>query len=147
MGLCDWPAVGLAELRIKAEVISAQLRAGIDPLAEKQAAVAAQAASISFAKVAEQSITTHVLGWRNAKHRQQWRSSLATFAAPIASMPVGAIDAPVVLRVLTPIWTKLPETASRCAAGSRRCWTSPVCRAGARMTAESIQRPGRATWP
>lgn len=31
----------------------------------------------------------------------------------IAHTPVAEIDAPAVLRVLTPIWAKLPETATR----------------------------------
>jgi integrase len=41
-------------------------------------------------------------------------NSLETHVFPaLGDMPVGAIDTPAVLRVLNPIWTQIPETASR----------------------------------
>jgi hypothetical protein len=52
--------------------------------------------------------------WRNAKHAAQWEATLATYAEPIiGGLSVQAIDTGLVLKVLEPIWTTKPETASR----------------------------------
>lgn len=56
----------------------------------------------------------HGAGWRNAKHRAQWTSTLKMYASPvIGKMPVAAIDTRLVMKVLEPIWSKKTETASR----------------------------------
>lgn len=52
-------------------------------------------------------------GWKNEKHRQQWRNSLATHAKRLDNVEVDKITTDDVLRVLRPIWTKIPETADR----------------------------------
>ncbi|MGH7224519.1 MAG: tyrosine-type recombinase/integrase, partial [Gemmataceae bacterium] len=53
-------------------------------------------------------------GWRNDKHAAQWGATLATYAYPlIGELPVQAVDVGLVLKVLEPIWTEKPETASR----------------------------------
>lgn len=52
-------------------------------------------------------------GWKNEKHRQQWRNSLRDHAASLKDMRVDAITTDHVEAVLRPIWTKVPETASR----------------------------------
>ena len=50
----------------------------------------------------------------NSKHRQQWGTTLATYASPImGSLPVAAIDTALVMKVLEPIWRTKTETASR----------------------------------
>jgi integrase len=117
MGLGPWPATPLAELRRKVEAAEALLRQGIDPLeqkaSERKAAQATASRAVTFADAAERFITGHEAGWRNAKHRAQWRASLKVYAMPLAGMPVADIDAADVLRVLTPIWNAKPETASR----------------------------------
>jgi len=59
-------------------------------------------------------IEAHEAGWRNPKHRQQWRNTLGTYASPvIGSLPVQAIDLTLVMKVLEPIWHTKPETAAR----------------------------------
>ena len=51
---------------------------------------------------------------RTAKHRQQWLSTLETYAFPIiGSRPVHAVAQSDILRVLALIWTEKPETARR----------------------------------
>jgi hypothetical protein len=51
---------------------------------------------------------------RSDKHRKQWRESLEDYAFPvIGDLPVASIDTPAVLKVLQPIWKRIPETASR----------------------------------
>jgi integrase len=52
-------------------------------------------------------------GFRNEKHRAQWKSTLATYAIPLHSLRVDAIDTADVLACIKPIWTTKPETASR----------------------------------
>jgi integrase len=51
---------------------------------------------------------------RNEKHKYQWAATLNAYAYPlIGALPVQAIDTALVLKVLEPIWTTKPETASR----------------------------------
>jgi hypothetical protein len=45
--------------------------------------------------------------------RAQWAMTLTKYCAPIRDTPVDQIDTQGVLRVLTPLWTETPETASR----------------------------------
>jgi len=52
--------------------------------------------------------------WKNRKHRQQWRNTLATYAYPvIGDMDVADIELKHVLSVIKPIWLTTTETASR----------------------------------
>src|SRR5262249_4691932 len=52
-------------------------------------------------------------GFRNEKHRAQWRMTLTTYAASLRSKPVDTISTEDALAVLKPIWKDKPETASR----------------------------------
>ena len=52
-------------------------------------------------------------GFRNEKHKAQWKSTLETYAAPLRAKPVDTIATDDVLAVLKPIWTTKAETASR----------------------------------
>jgi integrase len=96
-----------------------QLRAtGVDPLTQKRERrnehLIAQAKSVTFRQCAENYIAAHEAGWRNPKHRQQWRSTLETYAFPvIGALPVQSIDTDLVIKVLEPIWRDKTETASR----------------------------------
>ena len=79
-------AVSLATARDLAAALRLKVKAGVDPLAERveaatatvAAAQASKLAGITFRAVAEAHIAAHSDGWRNAKHRQQWSSTLAT---------------------------------------------------------------------
>ncbi len=52
--------------------------------------------------------------WRNAKHAAQFISTLETYAFPkMGKARVADVTTADVLAVLTPIWTKKPETARR----------------------------------
>src|SRR5260370_18210993 len=52
-------------------------------------------------------------GFRNEKHKAQWKSTLQTYAAPLRAKPVDTIATDDVLALLKPIWTTKAETASR----------------------------------
>jgi integrase len=112
--------VSLAEAREKARGWRNRLLDGIDPLAAKQAsraaaraAIAAAAARRTFGQCAGDFIKAKSGPWRSGKHLAQWKSTLAQHCAPIWHLPVDAIDTAAVLKVLTPIWSRIPETASR----------------------------------
>jgi integrase len=118
MGLGSAADVSLAEAREKALAARKLLADGIDPIdhrrAERQANEAQAAACVTFTDAAEAYIAAHEPSWRNAKHRQQWRSTLGRYAGPkIGSLPVGEIAVNHVLGVLAPIWVAMPATASR----------------------------------
>jgi integrase len=118
MGLGALYTVGLAEAREMAREARLLIRQGKDPLDEKNAARttarAAQAKRQTFAEVAEAYLQKNEDHWKSAMHRYQWRSTLREYILPILGrIDVEAIDTAAVLQVLEPIWTLIPETASR----------------------------------
>ena len=118
MGLGSFLAVSLADARELARTCRKQLQADQDPIAVRaQAQAAAQleaARSKSFKDCAEAYVTAHKVAWRNDKHQKQWSATLKTYAEPIiGSLPVASVNTDWVLKVLDPIWSKKPETASR----------------------------------
>jgi hypothetical protein len=118
MGLGPYPLLGLAEARAKAMEQRRLKLDGRDPLeerrAERQAKKLGAAKSMTFRQCAEAYIAAHQAAWRNAKHRQQWPSTLEAFVYPtFGDLPVQAIDVGLVMKALEPIWTEKPETASR----------------------------------
>lgn len=115
-------ATSLADARDLAAALRLKVKAGIDPLAEREqeaaralaAAQAAKVAGVTFKDAAEAYIKANKDSWRNAKHKQQWENTLKTYAYPvIGDLPVAEVDTPQVLKVLEPIWREVPETASR----------------------------------
>ena len=88
----------------------------INPIDQRRAARAENAAQagLTFAQVADAYIAAHEPSWRNAKHRQQWRNTLDTYADPIlGKLPVAQVGVGEVMRVLEPLWREKTETASR----------------------------------
>lgn len=115
-------AISLADARDNAAAFRLKVKAGIDPLEERQqdaarataAAQTARIAGITFRAMAESHIAANEGSWRNDKHRQQWRNTLATYAYPvIGDIPVAEISTAHVLQILEPIWAEKAETASR----------------------------------
>ena len=107
MGLGGVDVVSLAEAREKALESRKLVKAGVDPIEARNAERARQAVdaatSRSFRECAEKYIESHERGWRNAKHRAQWRSSLATYVYPaFGDMPVDAVDSRVPIAALGP---------------------------------------------
>lgn len=118
MGLGSYPAVSLAAARDAARAALGLRDAGTDPLKARadarEAALLAEAQRLEFDKAAELFIREHESTWRNVKHVQQWRNTLATYVSPIfGTVPVSEIEQSHVLRALTPIWKKKTETATR----------------------------------
>jgi len=118
MGIGPVHTLTLAEARERATEARKLRVDGIDPIAQKRARKAALAAAdakaMTFRQCAEGFIRDNEAEWSNAKHRQEWETSLVKHVYPtLGSLPVAAIDTPLVLRCLKPIWTMIPETASR----------------------------------
>ena len=105
--------VPLAKARELAGAARLLLASDLDPLEAKQARKQAEREIPSFGEFADAYIASHRSKWRNDKHAAQWAMTLTEYCAPIRAMPVNAIDTEAVLKVLQPIWGKLPETASR----------------------------------
>ncbi|PGH56511.1 integrase [Azospirillum palustre] len=118
MGLGSAIVVSLAQARDKAIEAKKLVAAGVDPLEARKAQAAAQvqetAKAATFKECAVDYIASMKAGWKNAKHGAQWIATLETYAFPtLGALPVAAIDTPLVLQVLQPIWTTKTETASR----------------------------------
>ncbi len=110
MGLGSARDVSLAEARARAESARRLVRDGVDPIANR-AAIAPVV--LTFGQFADQLVDEIEVGFRNEKHRYQWRQTLTTYAAPIRAKAIDAITTDDVLACLKPIWSTKQETASR----------------------------------
>ena len=117
--------VSLADARAKATDARRLLSAGIDPLEEKAAREQAERPIPTFGDFADEYLKAHRGESRSAKHASQWEVTLRTYCQPIRSLPVGEVNTDAILKVLQPIWTRIPETASRSGVGSRTSSTPP----------------------
>lgn len=118
MGIGSFPSLSLAEARDTAIDIKRMTREGLDPIRsrkkEKEERILEQSARINFQKCAEDYIEAYEASWKNAKHRQQWRNTLSSYAYPvIGHVDVNDISLDDVMAVIEPLWTTKPETASR----------------------------------
>jgi integrase len=91
---------------------------GIDPIearrAERDQKRLEAAKALTFDACAAAYINAHKTTWKNAKHRDQWSNTLKTYASPVlGALSVQAVDTGLVMKVLEPIWSEKPETASR----------------------------------
>ena len=118
IGLGSYPTITLAQARERAREELDKVWQGIDPIEERKVQrlrlKAAQMRGLTFAEAVEKHLASKLTEFRNSKHRDQWRSTLTTYAEPkIGSMLVGDIGVSDVLRVLEPIWQAKTETATR----------------------------------
>ncbi len=110
IGLGSLNFVSLAEAREKAIELLKQVKAGLDPLAERRREQSVPTFSESAQIVWEANLPT----WKNKKHAKQWLSTLEEFAGPkIGEKKISDVTSAHILDVLTPIWTEKPETARR----------------------------------
>ena len=118
MGFGPLALVSAGEARAKALECRKLLHGGADPIAVRDSERAKQqleaAKALTFDACVDAYLESHKAGWRNPKHRQQWKNTLKTYASPmLGKLPVGAIDVGLVMKVIEPIWANKPETASR----------------------------------
>ena len=115
MGLGSTDTVSLAEARQMTAEQKLLLAKGVDPLKEREALKQQSMAKvITFDQVAADYIEAQRPSWTNAKHAQQWKNTLATYASPvIGELAPKDITTEHLLTILAPIWNTKKETASR----------------------------------
>jgi integrase len=110
LGNADVP---LAQARDKAAEARKLVASGINPILAKREAKRAAGGERPFGQCANALLAAKSSEWRNEKHRQQWRTTLETYAEPLWGLPVDEVATEAVLGVLQPLWQRAPETASR----------------------------------
>jgi integrase len=108
MGLGSATAVSLADARDAAADAMRLHQKGVNPIQERRKATVP-----TFGALADEICESLSAGFRNEKHKAQWKMTLREYASAIRSKTVDAVDTQDVLRVLKPIWLEKPETASR----------------------------------
>jgi len=119
MGLGSVEDKPFTEARDEAAMLRVLVKRGEDPIAQKREVEAKRqteekSRAPSFDECAKNYVASMESGWKNDKHIAQWKSTLKTYCGPIIGKTwVDEITIEDVLKVLKPIWTKKPETASR----------------------------------
>ena len=109
MGLGSANDVPLADARDRAADARRVLAKGLNPIDERKR----DGGIPTFGAMADDVREALSAGFRNDKHKAQWKMTLETYAAPLRGKPVDTIATEDVLAVLKPIWSEKPETASR----------------------------------
>jgi integrase len=116
MSLGSYPTISLAKARaLHADAYGKVKGSNIDLIGQREAAKEAakpERQIPTFGQAADDYIATHEAAWRSATHRHQWRMTISEYCAPIRNLPVDQIDTEAVLSVLTPLWSRVPQTAS-----------------------------------
>lgn len=122
LGAAGLGGISLAAARDARDALRIKVKAGTDPLEERQRKAAdaiaeaqiAKVAGITFKSVSEIYMESNWDSWRNHKHRHQWKSTMATYVYPvIGDLPVAEVGTTHVLQILEPMWRSKSETASR----------------------------------
>ena len=109
MGLGSAASVLLADAREKAANARRKIAQGLNPIDERKR----DDGIPTFGEMADDVRQTLSAGFRNEKHKAQWKSTLENYAAPLRAKAVDTIVTDDVLAVLKPIWSTKAETASR----------------------------------
>ena len=113
IGLGSYPEVPLSEARRRAELARLAL-AEMPPRDPRQAIAGTQKEDVpNFQSFTEEWLDANLHDFRNAKHRQQWRSTLSTYAEPLSNKRIDMIETADVLEAIAPIWNEKRETARR----------------------------------
>ena len=133
IGLGSARDVSLKDARELAEACRRAVLLGRDP----KTVLAEAAGELTFDAAARELIESMAPGWRNTKHRSQWRMTLLgemvakdggtkktryDYCAAIRSKPVSKLTTEDALRVLRPLWQTRPETANRLRGRCERVW-------------------------
>lgn len=114
LGFGSYPVVTLAEARRRADM-ARQALASKPPQDPRELfkAPPPPPESQTFGQFADTFLNQVLPDFRNAKHRQQWRNTLTTYADGLWKMDIAEVDTVHVLAALQPIWNKKRETARR----------------------------------
>lgn len=110
MGMGSFPDVSVAIALGNARIVREQLAAGCDPIIERDNVRAVP----TFAEMARKHWAVIAPGFRNAKHRAQWLSSLEMHVFPtLGNRPIDRLTAGNFADVLNILAQRIPETAAR----------------------------------
>ena len=118
MGLGGVGDFTLAEARERARKFRQSLLDGIDPIEQRKQAkdrdAKAEREAMIFKLAVDKFLAAHEDGWKNAKHRQQWKNTLRDYAYPLlGSRPISSIDNALINQAIADLWTTRRETARR----------------------------------
>ena len=117
IGLGSFNSVSLKDAREEAKRLKYDIRLGNDPVFERSQrrsdAKVAEKLELRFNEAVELYLHHKLKEFQNPKHRQQWRSTLSTYAAKLNERRVSEIDLKDILDILKPIWLSKTVTASR----------------------------------
>jgi hypothetical protein len=121
LSLGSYPNVSLKEARVRATAARAQLNAGQRPEPswkpqppKKEEQHSRAPSKVTFSQYAADCIAAKRAEWKNAKHAEQWSSTVNMYANPvIGDKPIDAVDMDDVLKILVPIWQTKTVTATR----------------------------------
>lgn len=114
MGLGGWPDVPLGEARDRARQARRKIEEGIDPIEARKSTKGTLRDTPSFTECAKRTIEAKRPEWKSAKHADQWKNTLDTYAKPfIGNMPVDMVELRHIVEILTPLWSEKTETATR----------------------------------
>jgi integrase len=108
MGLGPYPAMSLSNARKKAFEYRQMVANGLDPKRERD-----KQHGKTFGDVADAYLVAMQPRWTHERSRAQWKTTLTTDCAPIRNRQVADIETADILLILNPIWSEIPETASR----------------------------------
>lgn len=115
LSLGAFPEVSIADARKKATELRQQINNGINPKqSSSPVSVEPEAEIPTFEQFALEVVKTKKVEWSNPKHAMQWENTLKDYAFPIiGKKTVDQVNMQDILTILTPIWEKKTETASR----------------------------------
>ena len=120
ISLGPFPALGIAEARLKAQQERDKLETGINPLEQRKLSIIYKSKDIPrphktlFKDFALNFVESKRAEWTNQKHGDQWIYTLEEFAFPVmGEKPIDKIETQDILDVLEPIWATKTETAAR----------------------------------
>ncbi len=127
ISLGSYPALSLAKARDKAAEVRAVIAEDRDPREQDKDDAGAQAPKPTFKQYAEDYIRDNEGGWRNPKHKAQWRNTIIgdgkpakpdkpapePYAKPLWNKRPGDITVSDIHKLLSPLWATKTETATR----------------------------------
>lgn len=117
MCLGAYPRLTHEKARHQAILFNQKVADDIDPIKERKANRLKSSTSIetpSFKAFSLKYIENKSAEWKNNKHAAQWLNTLESYAFPIIGhLTLDEINTPEILKVLKPIWARVPDTANR----------------------------------